>query len=97
MITDKLLLDRWMGDAPGEDYIAWAVDLLVAGRDTPSLRILAGLEHFRAVRRRRYPHSVKLALEREIGTGMPMVVSSSATEEPCEEPLSNRRLCFNGP
>ena len=42
-MTDKLLLDRWMGDAPGEDYIAWAVDLLVAGRDTPSLRILAGL------------------------------------------------------
>ena len=43
MIDDKLWLDRWMGDALGEDYIAWAVDLLVAGRDTPALRILAGL------------------------------------------------------
>ena len=43
MIDDKLWLDRRMGDALGEDYIAWAVDLLVAGRDTPFLRILAGL------------------------------------------------------
>jgi hypothetical protein len=42
-MTDKLLLDRWMGDAPGEDYVAWAVELLVTGRDTPSLRVLAGL------------------------------------------------------
>jgi hypothetical protein len=42
-MIDKLLLDRWMGDLWPEDYIAWAVDLLVAGRDTPSLRILAGL------------------------------------------------------
>jgi len=42
-LIDKLLLDRWIGDAQAEDYIAWAVDLLVAGRDTPSLRILAGL------------------------------------------------------
>ena len=42
-MIDKLLLDRWMGDAQGEDYIDWAVDLLVAGRDTPSLRVLAGL------------------------------------------------------
>ena len=42
-MIDKLLLDRWIGDAQAEDYIAWAVDLLVAGRDTPSLRILAGL------------------------------------------------------
>ena len=41
--TSTKLLDRWMGDVLGEDYIAWAVDLLVAGRDTPSLRILAGL------------------------------------------------------
>ncbi len=42
-MIDKLLLDGWMGDVRGEDYVAWAVDLLVAGRDTPSLRILAGL------------------------------------------------------
>ncbi len=43
MLTDKLLLDRWMGNALPEDYVAWAVELLVAGRDTPSLRVLAGL------------------------------------------------------
>ena len=42
-MTDKLLLDRWMGYALPEDYVAWAVELLVAGRDTPSLRVLAGL------------------------------------------------------
>jgi hypothetical protein len=42
-MIDKLLLDSWMGDAQGKDYIDWAVDLLMAGRDTPSLRILAGL------------------------------------------------------
>ncbi len=42
-MIDKLLLDRWMGFARGEDYIAWAVDLLVAGQDSPSLRTLAGL------------------------------------------------------
>ena len=42
-MIDKLLLDRWMGDARPEDYIAWAVDLLVAGQDTPSLGTLAGL------------------------------------------------------
>ncbi len=26
-MTDKLLLDRWMGNALPEDYIAWAVDM----------------------------------------------------------------------
>lgn len=43
-MTDKLLLDRYMGNALAEDYVAWAVELLVAGRDTPSLRVLAGLD-----------------------------------------------------
>jgi hypothetical protein len=42
MITDKLLLDRWMGNALPEDYVAWAVEQLVDDRDTPSLRVLAG-------------------------------------------------------
>jgi len=47
---DKLMLDRWFfhndlnqWTPPPEDYISSAVDLLVAGKDTPSLRILAGL------------------------------------------------------
>ena len=42
-MTDKLLLYRWMGNALPEDYVAWAVEQLVDGRDTPSLRVLAGL------------------------------------------------------
>jgi hypothetical protein len=49
-MIDKLRLDRWFAHhdlnrrtPPPKDYISWAVDLLVAGRDTPSLRILAGL------------------------------------------------------
>ncbi len=50
LMIDKLRLDRWFAHhganrrtPPPEDYVSWAVDLLGAGRDTPSLRILAGL------------------------------------------------------
>ena len=45
-INDKLsnlLARRWASDALGEDYVKWALDALEAGWDTPSLRILAGL------------------------------------------------------
>lgn len=42
METDKLFLDRYLEIARSEDYVAWAVELLVERRDTPSLWILAG-------------------------------------------------------
>jgi len=41
-MIDKLLLDRWIGDAQAEEYIAWAVDLLVGGRDTPTTEKMCG-------------------------------------------------------
>ena len=43
MKTDELFYRRFMGWAAPENYVDWAVDLLVDGADTPSLRILAGL------------------------------------------------------
>ncbi|MDU8946770.1 hypothetical protein [Ovoidimarina sediminis] len=42
-LTDKLLLNRWFKTAMGEDYVEWAVQLLLRGEDSPSLRVLAGL------------------------------------------------------
>ena len=41
--TELLLLDRALGRLEAEDYVAWAVARLVAGDDTPDLRVLAGL------------------------------------------------------
>jgi hypothetical protein len=43
MKTDTLLLNRAIGTGSREQCVAWAVDQMVAGADTPSLRILAGL------------------------------------------------------
>jgi hypothetical protein len=43
MKTDSLLLNRAFGTSSREQYVEWAVDQMVAGVDTPSLRILAGL------------------------------------------------------
>ena len=43
MNTDQLFLDRALDLAADEDYVAWAVARLVAGDDTPDLRVLAGL------------------------------------------------------
>ena len=43
MNTNQLLLDRALDLAADEDYVAWAVSRLVAGDDTPALRVLAGL------------------------------------------------------
>lgn len=43
MTTDILFLRRCLGETTGEDYIVWAVEQLCGADDTPSLRILAGL------------------------------------------------------
>jgi len=43
MKTDTLLLNRALGTGSREQCVEWAVDQMVAGADTPSLRILAGL------------------------------------------------------
>ncbi|MGK7905612.1 MAG: hypothetical protein AB4040_00070 [Synechococcus sp.] len=43
MTTATLLLHRSMGSAIPQHYILWAVECLGEGLDTPSLRILAGL------------------------------------------------------
>ncbi len=43
MKTDTLLLNRALGMGSREQCVEWAVDQMVAGADTPSLRILAGL------------------------------------------------------
>jgi hypothetical protein len=40
--TGNLFLDRYLGLARPQHYVAWAVELLVEGRDTPSLWVLAG-------------------------------------------------------
>jgi hypothetical protein len=42
-LTRKLLVNRALGLAAGEDYVNWAVSMLQAGEDTLNLRILAGL------------------------------------------------------
>jgi hypothetical protein len=41
--TRKLLARRSIGTATSSDYVDWAVAELLAGTDTPNLRILAGL------------------------------------------------------
>jgi hypothetical protein len=41
--TDTLLLLRALGCVEPEDYVAWATERLTESLDTPSLRILAGL------------------------------------------------------
>ncbi|HET9929269.1 MAG TPA: hypothetical protein VFQ35_01220 [Polyangiaceae bacterium] len=41
--TNLLFLRRSLGEAVADDYVAWALERLTAGADTPSLRILAGL------------------------------------------------------
>jgi hypothetical protein len=38
-----LLANLWRGAVKAESLVAWATDQLVAGRDSPNLRILAGL------------------------------------------------------
>jgi hypothetical protein len=43
MDTETLLLHRASGAAMAEDYVGWAVESLSSGLDSPSLRILAGL------------------------------------------------------
>lgn len=43
MTTLSLLLNRSMGFALPEDYVQWAMERLCEGLDSPSLRILAGL------------------------------------------------------
>lgn len=43
MLTNTLLLNRSMGLATPESHINWAVERLCEGVDSPSLRILAGL------------------------------------------------------
>jgi len=44
MTNETLFLRRFMGDDIPEDYVEWAVQLLCEGFDSPSLRILAGLD-----------------------------------------------------
>ncbi len=44
MNTDDLMLNRSLGTAFPDQYVDWAVQLLCDGSDTPSLRILAGLD-----------------------------------------------------
>lgn len=44
MNTDSLMLNRSIGSAFPDQYVAWAVQLLCDGSDTRSLRILAGLD-----------------------------------------------------
>jgi hypothetical protein len=39
----RLLFGFHLGDATSTDFVDWAVEELVASRDTPNLRILAGL------------------------------------------------------
>jgi hypothetical protein len=41
--TRKLLARRSLGSATSSDYVDWALTELLAGTDTPNLRILAGL------------------------------------------------------
>ena len=41
--TRKILARRYMGLAYDQEYVTWAVGMLVEGYDTPILRILAGL------------------------------------------------------
>jgi hypothetical protein len=43
MQTDSLMLNRSLGSAFPDQYVDWAVERLCDGSDTPSLRILAGL------------------------------------------------------
>ncbi|NJL88636.1 MAG: hypothetical protein HC916_01680 [Coleofasciculaceae cyanobacterium SM2_1_6] len=42
--TKAILAKRVLHDVSAQDYIDWAVDMLVKGDDSPSLRILAGLD-----------------------------------------------------
>ncbi len=44
MQTDLLLLKRSLGSAFADQYVDWAVERLSDGLDSPSLRILAGLD-----------------------------------------------------
>ena len=40
----RLLVDRAFGRVNREDYVAWAVDALLAGVESPNLEVLAGLD-----------------------------------------------------
>lgn len=42
--TASILGRRTLGQVPAADYVDWAVGQLVAGLDSPTLRILAGLD-----------------------------------------------------
>jgi hypothetical protein len=68
MNTDILLLKRSMGLAISEDYIEWAVERLCEGLDSPSLRILAGL-NLRFERHEVEPYFKKTC--EELGIGAP--------------------------
>jgi len=43
MKTELLFLRRCLGETTAEDYVQWAVEQLCRDADTPSLRLLAGL------------------------------------------------------
>lgn len=42
LITEEVVALRGLGRSIDERWVGWAVDMLVAGHDTPSLRLLAG-------------------------------------------------------